>query len=209
MRYQVSPRWYRLLSFAARQNGAFTLEQAKIAGYNAQRIQDYITEGRMVRLRRGIYGFTYLLEEEKLDFVLIALWAHKRCIFSRRSAAFLHGMLRERPEEYDIIVPHGLVFDERKVGREGSVRLWHGQIPMRERFLYKNVFATAPLRTLEDLAEDVTEGRIPPETLREAAQRALNKKLVGPREIRVVRIALRPYGGVHPPDERSPETQNA
>ncbi len=54
------PLWDQLYEIASAQDGHFTTSQAATAGYSPQLLAKYLKNGRISRVRRGIYRLVHL-----------------------------------------------------------------------------------------------------------------------------------------------------
>ncbi|HEY1554017.1 MAG TPA: type IV toxin-antitoxin system AbiEi family antitoxin domain-containing protein [Kofleriaceae bacterium] len=184
------PTWNRLYEVASGQEGHFTTQQAAEAGYSPQLLRKHIQAGRMVRVRRGIYRLVHFPAGEHEDLVVIWLWSERQGVFSHQTALGLHGLSDVLPSKIHLSVP--TTWSSRRLRVPAGVIVHHADVAKSERSWFGAVPATSPSRTLEDCSRD----KISPDLLRQAAQDALARGLVGKRDLGEVRRALRGLGGL-------------
>jgi predicted transcriptional regulator of viral defense system len=179
----TGPDWNRLYEIAAGQEGHFTTAQAAEAGYCPQLLLKYLRNGRITRVRRGIYRLVHFPAGEHEDLVAVWLWTNRTGVFSHETALALHGLsdvmsakvhltLPESWSRRRLRVPKGVVLHFADVARADGA--WAGSIPV-----------TGPARTLQDCAV----AAVPPETMRKAIRDAVARGLVTRSELAAVRHA--------------------
>jgi predicted transcriptional regulator of viral defense system len=177
----TGPDWNRLYEIAAAQEGHFTTVQAAEAGYYPQLLVKYLRNGRVARIRRGVYRLIHFPAGEHEDLVVIWLWTDRTGVFSHETAlaqhdlsdvmpARVHVTLPDRWRKRRLRVPTGVVLHFANVAK--ADRAWVGSIPV-----------TAPTRTLRDCAA----GGVSPETMRKAFRDATSRGLVGRSEVAALR----------------------
>jgi predicted transcriptional regulator of viral defense system len=85
------PDWEALYSVAQSQSGYFMIGQAAAAGYSPQLLRKYIENGKVVRVRRGIYRLVHFPASEYEDLAVAWLWAEQAGVFSHETALALHA----------------------------------------------------------------------------------------------------------------------
>jgi predicted transcriptional regulator of viral defense system len=193
VRASRSPDWDRLYGTASAQEGYFTTEQARLAGYSPQLLQKHLHAGRVARIRRGIYRLVHFPAGEHEDLAIIWLWSKQAGIFSHQTALALHGLSDVLPAEIHLALPHE--WRQRRFRVPAGVVLHHQDGLEHERAWFGPVPVTAPARTLEDCARE----HLAPDLLRQAAQQALRRGLVTRDELAEVEHALAPFGGMNWP----------
>jgi predicted transcriptional regulator of viral defense system len=163
----TGPDWNRLYEIAAAQEGHFTTVQAAEAGYYPQLLVKYLRNGRVARIRRGVYRLIHFPAGEHEDLVVTALAQHD---LSDVMPARVHVTLPDRWRKRRLRVPTGVVLHFANVAK--ADRAWVGSIPV-----------TAPTRTLRDCAA----GGVSPETMRKAFRDATSRGLVGRSEVAALR----------------------
>ena len=168
----TKPDWDRLYEIAIAQDAHFTTRQAAAAGYSPQLLAKYLKNGRIRRLRRGIYRIVHCPAAEHEDLAVFWLWSELAGVFSHETALALHGFsdvlpagvhmtLPARWKQRRVRVPRGLVLHHADVGEDE--RVWVGAVPV-----------TSARRTLIDCAVD----SVAPDLVRDAFGDAVNRGLV-------------------------------
>ena len=184
------PTWNRLYEVASAQEGHFTTPQAADAGYSPQLLRKHIQAGRVVRVRRGIYRLVHFPAGEHEDLVVIWLWSERYGVFSHQTALGLHGLSDILPSKIHLSVPTS--WSSRRLRVPTGVIVHHADVAKSERSWFGSIPATSPSRTLEDCSRE----KISPDLLRQAANDALARGLVGKRELAKVRRSLRDSKGL-------------
>jgi len=102
---ETTPNWDRLFDFAVGQEGHFTTQQAAQAGYSPQLLQKYLKNGRIVRVRRGVYRIVHFPAAEHEDLATIWLWSEREGVFSHQTALMLHDLSDVLPRKMHITLP--------------------------------------------------------------------------------------------------------
>jgi predicted transcriptional regulator of viral defense system len=186
----AKPTWDRLYAIAGNQNGHFTTQQAAEAGYSPQLLLKHIRAGRVVRVRRGIYRLVHFPPGEHEEMVVAWLWFERGGVFSHQTALSLHGLSDALPKQLHLTLP--AEWRRRRFRIPEGVVLHHANIPAQERVWFGPVPVTSPSRTLTDCAREP----VSPELLRQAAQQAVRRGLVAQSDLREVKRALEPFGGL-------------
>ena len=84
-----TPSWDRLFDFAVGQEGHFTTKQAAEAGYSPQLLFKYLKNGRIIRVRRGVYRIVHFPAAEHEDLATLWLWSDQAGVFSHETALML------------------------------------------------------------------------------------------------------------------------
>ena len=100
----------RLFEAASLQQGYFTSQQAKKAGYSDSRFTYHVKKGRWVREGRGIYRLASYPLGDRPDLVFWSLWSCDRRgnvqgIFSHQTALAIHDLSDVMPARYHLTVP--------------------------------------------------------------------------------------------------------
>lgn len=90
-----------LLSLLERCGGIFTTQAAELEGIPRSVLKDYVTEGLLTHLERGIYG---RCGEEKDALYCIYLRTNN-LVFSNETALYFHGLLKIQPGQIHVTVP--------------------------------------------------------------------------------------------------------
>ncbi len=184
------PDWDRLYETAASQEGLFSTRQAAEAGYSPQLLIHHLHAGKAVRVSRGIYRLVHFPAGEHEDLVAAWLWSDRVGIVSHHTALALHGLSDALPARVHLTLP--AAWRQRRFRVPPNVTLHYSDVPPEDRAWFGAVPTTSARRTLNDCAK---EG-LAPDLLRQAAQQALRRGLVRRRDLRDVKAALEPYGGL-------------
>ena len=145
-----SPSWDDLYATASTQAGHFTTAQAQAAGYSPQLLHKYLANGKVERIRRGVYRLVHYPAGDDEDLVVLWLWSEQKGVFSHETALARHELSDALPAITEMTVPRA--WRKRRlrvpVGLELHFdniaepdRTWHGPVPI-----------TTPARTLRDCA---------------------------------------------------------
>jgi len=180
-----APDWGALFSIAEAQSGYFTTAQAAGAGYSPPLLHKYLANGRVLRVRRGIYRLVHFPASEHEDLVVLWLWAGQAGVFSHETALALHDLSDVLPSKVHMTVPAswrsrrlrvppGLVLHYADVGDVGDI----GGIADADRTGFSAVEITTPLKTLRDcIAANVS-----PELVRQAVLQARQRGLISEQD---------------------------
>lgn len=185
-----SPDWERLFETASAQAGYFTTRQAALAGYSTQLLLKHIRGGRVVRAQRGIYRLVHFPASEQEELVTAWLWSEQSGIVSHQTALALHGLSDLLPAQIHLTLP--AAWRTRRLRVPAGVVLHHADVPPDDRAWFGPVPITSARRSLSDCAE----AGLSPELLRQAAQQALRRGIVGRADLGPVDLALGPFGGL-------------
>jgi very-short-patch-repair endonuclease len=163
MREKVARRDRGIAQIAARQHGVVTGAQLLDAGFSASAISRWVAQGRLHRLRRGVYAVGHLGLSLHGRWMAAALTCGEGAAVSHRSAAELWGLLKPIDGPIDISVPSG-AGRARRVGLRvhRRVALEAGAITRRH-----GIPVTKPAQTIVDLRNVVS-----PKELRRAIRQA-------------------------------------
>lgn len=185
-----APNWSRLYEIAAAQEGHFTTAQAAEAGYYPQLIAKHLSNGRMVRVRRGVYRLVHFPAGDHEELVVIWLWSERAAVFSHETALALHGLSDALPTRVHATLPISWALRRLRVPK--GVALHHADIDAADRTWLGAVPVTAVPRTLVDCA-DV---RVAPELVRDAFEQAAVRGLVDRGAVPTVVTYLEPFYSV-------------
>jgi predicted transcriptional regulator of viral defense system len=184
------PDWDKLFEIAGAQEGYFTTEQAAKSGYSSQLLFKHIQAGRIVRVQRGIYRIVHFPAGEYDELVIAWLWSKQTGVISHQTALALHGLSDVLPQHVHLTLPSS--WKHRRFRIPQGIVIHHSDVPKKERTWYGSTPTTIPRRTLNDCAQ---EG-LSPELLRQAALQAIKRGLVTRANLRDVKLALKPFGGI-------------
>jgi predicted transcriptional regulator of viral defense system len=174
------PSWDALYEIAAAQEGYFSNEQARKAGYSPQLLQHYVRVGRLERSLRGVLRLVHYPPSHREDLVPAWLWSRRQGVFGLQTALAIHQLSDVLPSRHHIIVPASWAKRRAQAPRIidavvddvlASERLWHGPVPV-----------TTPLRTLRDCVKH----HVPPDLVEQAFAEAVQRRLVSRREVRAI-----------------------
>jgi predicted transcriptional regulator of viral defense system len=182
------PDWDRLYGVALRQEGHFTTQQAKEAGYSSQLLVKYLRSGKVLRVRRSVYRLKHFPPGQQEDLVAIWLWSEQAGVFSHETALMLHDLSDVLPARAHLTVP--AAWRERRLRVPDGVVLHYAVVRRTERAWIGVVPVTSVPRTLADCAAD----HLSPGLLSAAVDQALARGVVAKREIAQVQRTLQEAG---------------
>jgi predicted transcriptional regulator of viral defense system len=164
-----------LAEVAATQGGYFTARQAEKAGYDAPHLSYHIASGNFERAGHGLYRIPTLPPDEHDDLIRLWLWSRGRddrpqAVVSHHTALALQDLAEFIPTQIHLTVPGGF----RKRPPEGCI-LHKGTLAASEVNPLDALPVTNPLRTLRDLAIDLT---LPTEQFQQAVAKAVERGLI-------------------------------
>ena len=184
------PDWNHLYEAASSQDGYFTTEQARKAGYSTQLLLKYIRNERVRHIRRGIYRLVHFPAGEHEDLTILWLWSEQAGVFSNVTALALHGLSDTLPSNIHLTLPAS--WRRRRLRVPDGLVLHFADVDKKDRGWVGSAPVTSVRRTLIDCAQE----HLSPDLLRQAAQEALERGVVGKSEIKAVEAALEPFGGI-------------
>lgn len=167
-----APSWESLYAVAQAQSGYFTTGQAATAGYSPQLLRKYLDNGRVVRVRRGIYRLVHFPASEHEDLVVAWLWSEQAGVFSHETALALHDLSDALPAKIHITLPAS--WQRRRLRVPAGLVLHYADIGDFDRTGFSAVPITSPQRTLRDCIE----ANVSPELLRQAVLQARRRGLI-------------------------------
>ncbi len=174
-------REWELAELARRQHGVVTTAQLEALGFVRTTIAHWAKVGRLHRLHRGVYalGHTALTWDAHC---LAAVLARPGSVASHRTAAWIHGLLRYRPEKIHLTAP-----TRQRAKRDFVVHF--ARLEPEDRCLVDGIPVTSPARTVLDLA-----AKEPRQKLDRLLERANERRLLDRRRFE----ALAARAGGHP-----------
>jgi predicted transcriptional regulator of viral defense system len=172
-----SPNWDRLFSTALGQEGLFTLEQAREAGYSKPLLSYHVKAGKFVRVRPGLYRLVHFPSGDSEHFVDLWLWSEREGIFSHETALSMFDLSDALPPRIHLTLPNTWIRSHRKVPE--VLRLHYDDLRATDRTWVGPVQATTPRRTILDCARDHLE----PDLLQQAIRQALQRGMVSLDEL--------------------------
>jgi predicted transcriptional regulator of viral defense system len=137
----------RLAKVAARQCGAFTLEQARGAGFSGSQVQRRLDAGAWVRLYPRVYRHGASPPNRALLLTAAILWAGPDAVLSHTTAAAMWRVAADAPDRVELLVPRTRAPRIAGVVTHRAARLDRTDVTTRWRLPVTN-----PVRTLIDLA---------------------------------------------------------
>lgn len=163
------PRWTQLYETAAGQEGHFTTAQAAEAGYSPQLLAKYLENGRILRLRRGIYRLVHFPPGDYEDLVVIWLWSERAGVFSHETAMAIHHLSDVLPAHVHLTVPSD--WRSRRLRVPPGAVLHFADLSDDDRVWAGATVVTSPARTVVDCAL----ARVPPEIVRQAIEEGVDR----------------------------------
>jgi predicted transcriptional regulator of viral defense system len=182
---QLHPNWDRLFEAAVAQEGHFTTKQAAEAGYSSQLLQKYLKNGRVMRVRRGVYRIVHYPAGEHEDLATIWLWSENAGVFSHETALMLHGLSDALPRKVSLTLPAD--WAKRRFRVPMGVLLHHADIPKRDRVEIGAVPVTNVRRTILDCID----AHVSPELVEAAIREARARKLIDKADEKTFRARTR------------------
>jgi|SRR5947209_3901274 len=171
-----SPNWGALFSVAQSQSGYFTTGQAAASGYSPQLLRKYVGNGKVVRVRRGIYRLVHFPASEHEDLVVLWLWAEQAGVFSHQTALALHDLSDLLPSKVHMTIPAS--WRHRRLRVPAGLVLYHAEISEVDRAGFSVGSVTTPRRTLRDCVE----ANVSPELVRQAVLQARRRGLISEKD---------------------------
>lgn len=114
-------------------------------GYSPQLLRKYIGNGRVVRVRRGIYRLVYFPASEHEDLVVLWLWAEQAGVFSHATALALYDLSGVLPFKVHMTIPEN--WQRRRLRVPAGLVLHYANLSDVERAWFSAVPVTTPRRT--------------------------------------------------------------
>jgi predicted transcriptional regulator of viral defense system len=174
------PDWDRLYDLAASQDGLFTTEQAKTAGYSPELLIHHVGSGKFLRVRRGIYRICHFPAGEYEDLVATWLWSEQQGTFSHQTALLLHGLSDVLPSRAHLTLPSN--WRRRRLRIPAGLELHYADVAESQRNWVGSIPVTSPLRTLADCAS----AHLSRDLLEQAIQEANTRGIVSRAELQSI-----------------------
>ena len=178
---QPAPSWDRLFEYAVGQEGHLTTKQAAEAGYSPQLLLKYLKNGRLTRVRRGVYRVVHFPAAEHEDLATIWLWSEREGVFSHETALMLHELSDVLPRKVHLTLPSA--WKKRRFRVPAGVVLHHADVAKSERVAVGAVPITNARRTLLDCAES----HVSPELMGVAVHQARARGLIDKDDVKAIR----------------------
>jgi predicted transcriptional regulator of viral defense system len=177
----LSPDWDRLFEAAVGQDGYFTTKQAADAGYYPQLLLKYLKNGRVTRVRRGVYRIVHFPAGEHEDLATLWLWSEKKAVFSHETALMLHDLSDALPRKVHLTLPAS--WAKRRLRIPKGVLVHHDDVRRNELVDVGAVPVTNVRRTLLDCAG----AHVSPEILEVAIKQAQARGLIDKPDVKAIR----------------------
>ena len=179
-----APDWDALFSIAQAQGGYFTTAQAAVAGYSLPLLHKYLANGKVARVRRGIYRLVHFPASEHEDLVALWLWADQAGVFSHETALALHDLSDALPSQVHMTIPAS--WRRRRLRVPAGLVLHYADIGAIDRTGFSAVPITSPQRTLRDCIE----ANVSPELVHQAVLQARRRGLISENDGAELNTAL-------------------
>ncbi len=126
------------------QEGHFTTKQAAEAGCSPQLLIKYLKNGRVTRVRRGVYRIVHFPAGEHEDLATIWLWSEMAGVFSHETALMLHNLSDALPRKVNLTLP--TAWATRRLRVPKGIVLHQGDVPKKERIAMGAVPVTSVQR---------------------------------------------------------------
>ncbi len=173
----LAPSWDTLYALAVAQAGHFTTVQAAEAGYSSPLLHKYLANGKVVRVRRGIYRLVHFPSSEDEDLVVCWLWSDRKGVFSHETALVRHELSDLLPHELEMTVPAS--WRQRRLRVPEGLRLHFADLGSIDRSWFGAVPITAPARTVRDCAA----AGVSPEFIEQAVEQGLARGLFSVNDV--------------------------
>jgi predicted transcriptional regulator of viral defense system len=187
---QQHPDWDQLFQLAADQDGLFTTQQAAEVGYSSQLLAHYLRQGRVARVRRGIYQLVHFRPGKHQHLVVAWLWTNRAGVISHQTVLSLCELSDVLPVQTHLTLP--LKWKGRRFRIPDGVVLHFADIPQNQQTWLEVVPITTFARTLNDCAM----AGFSPDLLRQATRQALKRGVATRDELEKVQDALHEFGGI-------------
>lgn len=182
---QGAPNWDHLFEMAVGQDGHFSTKQAAEAGYSPQLLIKYLKNGRVTRVRRGVYRIVHFPAAEHEDLATVWLWSDRAGVFSHETALMLHSLSDALPGRVVLTLPAAWV--KRRLRVPAGVTIHHEDVAKSERVEIGAVPVTTPFRTLCDCVA----AHVSPDLVDAAIAQARARGLIDKAEVKAIRERAR------------------
>lgn len=135
-------------------------------------------DGRIVRVRRGVYRLVHLPATEREELVVLWLWSDRAGVFSHETALALHELSDVLPAKVYMTLPEA--WRRRRLRVPDGLVLHHADVGDRDREWLDTVPLTSPQRTLQDCID----AHLSPELVEQAIRQARERGCYRPRRRR-------------------------
>ena len=168
---------------ADQQQGFFTTNQAKSAGFAENTHPYHVQAGNWIREHRGIYRLALFPEADRPDLVLWSMWSRNRNeevegVYSHHTALSLYDLSDLNPAKLHMTVPRRF---RRNSEIPGILVLHYADLSESDVQTAQGYNFTRPLRTILDLIE---VGTVERNFIRQAIRQAYDRGLITRQQIR-------------------------
>jgi predicted transcriptional regulator of viral defense system len=139
-------------------------------------LHKYLANGRVIRVRRGIYRLVHFPASEHEDLVVLWLWADQAGVFSHETALALHDLSDVLPSKVHMTAPAS--WRHRRLRVPSGLVLHYADIGDGDRAGFSAVQITTPRRILRDCIE----ANVSPELVRQAIRQARRRGLISEKD---------------------------
>lgn len=165
------PDWSGLFTVAQSQGGYFTTAQAARSGYSLPLLHKYLANGKVARVRRGVYRLVHFPSSEHEDLIVLWLWAEQAGVFSHETALALHDLSDALPAKIHMTAPAN--WRRRRLRVPAGLVMHFADIKDADRSSFSAVPVTTPRRTLRDCIDAKVAPRLLHQAILQARQRGL------------------------------------
>jgi hypothetical protein len=145
---------HALAKLAESQHGVVSVRQLLALGYSRDAIKRGKASGRLRHLYRGVYAIGHRPVTWHSHCLAAVLSCGSNAVASYRSAACIWGLIRYRPDSFDVTVP------VRRRHARSDLRLHYARMTDEDRDRLDGMPVTAVPRTLLDLAATLSSERL-------------------------------------------------
>jgi very-short-patch-repair endonuclease len=149
---QRTERGQALALIARRQHGVVSIRQLERLGFDKDWVTRALRQGRLHRLHRGVYAVGHRRLSWEGHCLAAVLACAPEALASHATAGWLWGILRSRPERFDVTAPT-------RRHPKPRIRLHYAELTEADRAVREGIPATSLPRTLLDLAASVSLDR--------------------------------------------------
>ena len=173
-RHPNNPDWEALYDVASAQGGYFSRRQAEGAGYSRASLSYHTRQGKIARIRHGIYRIVLHPGTEHEELVIYWLWSEQQGVYSGETALNLHGLSDALPAKLYLTLPAS--WGKRRLRVPEGLVLRFDDVPDIERGWVGPVPVTKPKRTIEDCIESNVQPDLVEQAIAQASSRGMITK---------------------------------
>lgn len=172
----------RLFEIAERQQGYFTTQQAKEAGFSPSNFHFKLQSGEWVKEERGIYRLVRYPISERPELVFWTLWSRNKKgapqgVWSHETALDIHELSDVMSAKMHMSVP---IRFRKKIEIPKILCLHFADLAELDIETRQGFKVTTPLQTLIDI---IDEGIVPEEQVIQAIREALQRGLIAKQDL--------------------------